>query len=681
MSRNTNESDISNNSEYHLFDNCIVSKNSLLSHVLWDSGQMYIGQLNEDNCCNGIGLMFLPFCGFLISTFRDGKAHGFSLLKEPNASFSFMELNKGVINGARYRFCSETRKTFREDYKNGLLEKKTALLNSLLEKESHQGLYEQLDHLTNKFIDLVFSAKEQVIITNKKVTFIGQIKDNQPNGFGIQFKENREIEVGFYLGNQGFESSFFKRFAFNGNISMSGFVCDLAWPKELEFDYKKKCSFYSSKLLKKKQMIKTSNSPFNFGHFIFDFQKIDMGKMDISVVKIDSAIDENLVMFHRNYIQDLRNNFRNYPNLFKNDKIINHSDIFLHSYLIPIPKEFLVQLANISNGFGMGLFSPNVNSQFNSNDYSRRKSARALFVQYSKGSLNNKDWPVGSKLMKPQRKSMSINSFIHDFAKPIKRSSFIDPSSFADNLNNPCFSQMNLTKKSNFNRQYGLSLSNLSSMQSSSLKTDKDVQAHELMYPRGTCKVLSNFKKKESLKDLTDKIIQRKSGLSYFCSNNAYNQLIHQINGNEENLITSVGETHTLLKRNSAFVLKSSQRLSRKSVNNITQLKHRLSTNRCSRLEINLIPCQNFTDSVMNTENGTPTCHDGRDNDNKKNGLNNNQQYFQAFFKDVNLGELNELKNSEYDCDSNSSRIPNMLNEDDSNPVKDTEAVKCNHVN
>ena len=69
MNKSSKTSQKSQTKEYVFFQNCILSIKSDLSFIFCESGQFYIGQTNDKNCCHGFGILFFPFSGFLMSYF------------------------------------------------------------------------------------------------------------------------------------------------------------------------------------------------------------------------------------------------------------------------------------------------------------------------------------------------------------------------------------------------------------------------------------------------------------------------------------------------------------------------------------------------------------------------------------------------------------------------------------
>ena len=66
---------------------------------LYQTGEVFFGEMSRNNRANGKGIFFFPFCGYVAGTFKDNKIEGKGLFKQPDTSFGVFEFTQGVMHG------------------------------------------------------------------------------------------------------------------------------------------------------------------------------------------------------------------------------------------------------------------------------------------------------------------------------------------------------------------------------------------------------------------------------------------------------------------------------------------------------------------------------------------------------------------------------------------------------
>ena len=83
--------------------NAIVIEHERLSTIFWSSGQLYVGEVNNQSQPEGIGLLLFPFCGFYFGKFVQGLAVGRGLLRLPNGDSYSSEFREGLMDGWTFK--------------------------------------------------------------------------------------------------------------------------------------------------------------------------------------------------------------------------------------------------------------------------------------------------------------------------------------------------------------------------------------------------------------------------------------------------------------------------------------------------------------------------------------------------------------------------------------------------
>ena len=105
-----NESNFQEDKDNYLsvfrYKNAVLAKDEISSKgiIIFESGEVYFGQLDENNSANGPGILFFPFCGFVSGNFSDNRINGRAIFKEPNGSFGITTFTDGIIDDHNIKF-------------------------------------------------------------------------------------------------------------------------------------------------------------------------------------------------------------------------------------------------------------------------------------------------------------------------------------------------------------------------------------------------------------------------------------------------------------------------------------------------------------------------------------------------------------------------------------------------
>lgn len=103
-------------------ESALVSYDSTtrMASILYTCGAFYIGEVDKGLKREGVGLFFLPFCGFLCGRFSADRAEGNCLLKEGDGTCGVYTFSAGVQHGPALRWNSATGESQQEVYVSGV---------------------------------------------------------------------------------------------------------------------------------------------------------------------------------------------------------------------------------------------------------------------------------------------------------------------------------------------------------------------------------------------------------------------------------------------------------------------------------------------------------------------------------------------------------------------------------
>lgn len=186
-------------SKLYWSENALVSyDNSInLASIFYSCGALYIGEVDKNLKREGLGLFFLPFCGFLFGKFHEDKADNTCLLKEPDGTTGIYNFKRGVQDGQAIKYFEKTGEGRIETYSAGLF-------RALLFGEKREPIRDYCDEFQKIFF-LADELKSKIEnsslfrISKTETSFaIGAHEEGKLNGIAIRFNYNFTIEKGFF---------------------------------------------------------------------------------------------------------------------------------------------------------------------------------------------------------------------------------------------------------------------------------------------------------------------------------------------------------------------------------------------------------------------------------------------------------------------------------------------------
>lgn len=180
-------------------ESALVSYDSTtrMATIFYACGALYVGEVDRGLKREGVGLFFLPFCGFLFGRFAGDRAEGRCLLKEEDGSCGVYTFSEGVQHGPALTWDAKTGECQRGVCASGVLHCVLFSQSSPAIDDSGDEMKDVL-HLAVTFRSKVNNSPLFGIIKSDGVLAIGPVRGGKLNGVGIRFTEGGRVDRGVF---------------------------------------------------------------------------------------------------------------------------------------------------------------------------------------------------------------------------------------------------------------------------------------------------------------------------------------------------------------------------------------------------------------------------------------------------------------------------------------------------
>jgi hypothetical protein len=323
--------------ETFAYENAVLILESNCAVILYKNGQIYIGQVAGDHLPDGSGILFLPFCGFFLGNFERGKLEGSAVFKEPNSNFGLMNFRNGIFEGKAVKFRWDSEDTSREMYHNGALRVREGRSKIFFDGQSYPDEFETITKIEEAFLDAIVDCSVIEVLSNHEFTYLGATKKNLPEGIGIKFSRNFEIEAGIF--SQGKLSGFGRRIRRNCDMSIGNFKDGRESGESCNFEAASSSWFSCNHVTNKIEKISLPSAD-TFPNIDFDILSCGL-KITRDRFFPDKTLEENLVLFRADKLHRFRRSFLAFQNYFHPDLLRQGFEDFTFNFFYPCSESFL----------------------------------------------------------------------------------------------------------------------------------------------------------------------------------------------------------------------------------------------------------------------------------------------------------------------------------------------------
>ena len=157
------------------------------------AGDTIAGEFKND-MLNGYSYKRTKNGNRVMGMYKDGVANGFSIIVEPNGTASYLYMKEGKAEGPAITvkpddtICSML-------YSNGKVIRSDVSKRPPLGRNIYYGLGADLSFIRTKQTGTTFG----IIVNHDGMIYIGDLRHNQPNGFGTMIYRNKDAYIGFFV--------------------------------------------------------------------------------------------------------------------------------------------------------------------------------------------------------------------------------------------------------------------------------------------------------------------------------------------------------------------------------------------------------------------------------------------------------------------------------------------------